>query len=324
MAIRNMSVWRRINSNRNLYLKSVKVFQRIVSSLSFSRLRSLSLLLFHICQCAESFGIMFQSLCVGGLTLAKMNISPCFPKPINLFIQGTTKKLLCRCNDTGIWMNRWTRVQIKCQKFSEPQNVCVCVGGREEWESEYQKCTFTETESHCYHIGQHISICGIVIFYFNCNNKLCQALFMRAYVCIHWMEVERGMILVVCLDDVHIMLYMLLRMCLFTLVNVANFLIFAVRCVLHWEIVMWCVILFFFPWFCMQFALHQSEQTLEYGGAFGIFVVGSTDSKYALVTMHNFFCIQFHSGAYETWDSEKYINNTCENTVHGSLFNAYY
>lgn len=188
---------------------------------------------------------MFQSLCVGGLTLAKMNISPCFPKPINLFIQGTTKKLLCRCNDTGIWMNRWTRVQIKCQKFSEPQNVCVCVGGREEWESECQKCTFTETESHCYHIGQHISICGIVIFYFNCNNKLCQALFMRAYVCICWMEVERGMILVVCLDDVHIMLYMLLRMCLFTLVNVANFLIFAVRCVLHWEIVMWCVILFF-------------------------------------------------------------------------------
>lgn len=125
MAIRNMSVWRRINSNRNLYLKSVKVFQRMVSSLSFSRLRSLSLLLFHICQCAESFGIMFQSLCVGGLTLAKMNISPCFPKPINLFIQGTTKKLLCRCNDTGIWMNCWTRVQIKCQKFSEPQNVCV-------------------------------------------------------------------------------------------------------------------------------------------------------------------------------------------------------
>lgn len=33
------------------------------------------------------------------LPCVKMNISPCFPKPINLFIQGTTKKLLCRCND---------------------------------------------------------------------------------------------------------------------------------------------------------------------------------------------------------------------------------
>lgn len=136
--------------------------------------------------------------------------------------------------------------------------VCALVEGREEWESECQKCTFTETESHCYHIGQHISICGIVIFYFNCNNKLCQALFMRAYVCIRWMEVERGMILVVCLDDVHIMLYMLLRMCLFTLVNVANFLIFAVRCVLHWEIVMWCVILFF-PFHGFACNLHYTK-----------------------------------------------------------------
>lgn len=188
-----MSVRRHINSNHNLYLKSArKVFPYALHAF-----------------CVHSLwnGISFLVLCFN-LSL-KWTFHHVFPSQLIYLSRGRPKN--CSHITTGIWMNLETRVKIKCQKF---------VPGRVREKR-------ISNQSHCYHIGQPFPferVCVCDVFSIFISNKQCH----RPSLCMFADEVRwRGWRrYVYSVGHVHIMfsLFLCVYVCLFTLVNVANFL----------------------------------------------------------------------------------------------------